>query len=84
MKLKIRQRRQRTVEQLESYIRPEWENISLLQVQQLLSSVVYRVLLKAERTLHSGKHSPVPTFLRHVAAIKFKMSQDFSLNGLNI
>jgi len=35
---------------------------------------VHRLLLKEEGMLHSGKHGPVPTFLRHVAAIKFNPS----------
>ena len=39
MKQKIRQRRPRTVEQLESYIRQEWDNIPLPKLQQLVSSV---------------------------------------------
>lgn len=28
--------------------------------------------------LHSGKHDPFPVFLRHVAAVKFKMTFTFS------
>lgn len=64
----------RTVEQLESYIRQEWENIPLFKVQHLVSSIP-RCLqcCKKKGTLHSGKHGPVPTFLGHVTAIKFKM-----------
>ena len=35
---------------------------------------VYRVLLKEDVMKHSGKHDPVPTFLKRVAGIKFKIS----------
>ena len=38
---------------------------------------VYGLLLKEEEMLHSGKHGPVPTFLRRVAAIKFKITLFF-------
>lgn len=31
--------------------------------------------------LHSDKYDPVPTFLRHITAIKFKMTLFFPLNG---
>ncbi len=33
---------------------------------------------KEEEILHDGKHDPVPTVLRPVAGIKFKMSLFFS------
>ena len=72
MKRKIRQR-PRTVEQLESYIRQEWDNIP----QSPQFPDVYGLLLKEEGMLHSGKHGPVPTFLRRVAAIKFKITLFF-------
>jgi len=39
---------------------------------------VYKPLFKEEGMLHSGKHGPVPTFLRAAAAIKFKMGKYFS------
>ena len=54
----IQQRRPRTAEPLESSIRQEWDNSPLPKVQQLVSSVpdVYRLLLKEEWMLHSGKH----------------------------
>lgn len=39
MKWKIWQRKLQTVEQLNAYIRPEWDNVSLLKPQHLLSSV---------------------------------------------
>ena len=42
MKQKIRQRRPRTFEQLESNIRQEWDNIPLPKLQQLVSSVLRR------------------------------------------
>ena len=38
----------------------------------LLSSRCLQMLLKEEGMLHSGKHGPVPTFMRRVAAITFK------------
>ena len=54
-------KRSRTVEQLEFCIRQEWDNISLLKLQQLVSSL--------PRCLQ-----PNLTFLRCVAAIKVKMN----------
>lgn len=45
----------------------------------LLTSQTFTVLLKVEGMRHSGKHGIVPTFLRCVAAIKFKMSSYFFL-----
>jgi len=61
---KTQRRRPRTAEQVESSIRQEWDKISPPKVQQLVSSVpdVYRLMLKEEGMLHSGKHGPVPTF----------------------
>ena len=38
---------------------------------------VYGLLLKEEAMLHIGKHGPVPTFLRRVAVIKFKITLFF-------
>lgn len=35
---------------------------------------IYGLLLNEEGMLHSGKHGPVPGFLRCAAAIKFKTS----------
>ena len=49
MKRKIRQRRPRTVEQLESYIRQEWDNIPLPKLQQLVSSVPRRLRTVVKR-----------------------------------
>ena len=49
MKWKIRQRRPRTVEQLESYIRQEWDNIPLPKLQQLVSSVPRRLRTVVKR-----------------------------------
>lgn len=38
---------------------------------------IYRLVLK-EKQLHRSKHSHVPTFFRHVAVMKLKMSRCFS------
>ena len=64
MKNKTPQRSPRTVEQLESYIRQEWDKVHLAKVQQLVSSVprCLQTVLKEEGMLHIGKHGPVPTF----------------------
>ncbi len=39
IKRKMRQRRHKTVEQLEAYIRQEWDNIPIPKLEQLVSSV---------------------------------------------
>ena len=39
----------------------------------LLSSRCLQMLLKEEGMRHSGKHGPVPTFMRQVAAIRFRL-----------
>ena len=49
MKRKIRQRRPRTVEQLKSYIKQEWERIPPTKLQQLVSSVPKRLLSVVKR-----------------------------------
>jgi len=33
--------------------------------------------------LYIGKYVPVPTFLRHIKSIKFKLTIFFLLNGIN-
>ena len=74
IKLKIWQRRLRTVEQLESCIRRKWD-ISLLKLQQLVFLPLRHLqLLKEEGMLLSDEHHPVPAFLRFAADIKVKMS----------
>lgn len=39
---------------------------------------MFRLILKEEGRLNSGKHGTFATFCRHVAATKFKMSNHFS------
>ncbi len=43
IKRKMRQRRPKTVEQLEAYIRQEWDNIPIPKLEQLVSSVPSRL-----------------------------------------
>ncbi len=43
IKRKMRQRRPKTVEQLEAYIRQEWDNIPIPKLEQLVSSVPRRL-----------------------------------------
>ncbi len=62
----MRQRRPKTVEQLEACIRQEWDNVPIPKLEQLVSSVPRRL-------------QTVPTFLRCVDAMKFKISTYFSL-----
>ena len=64
-----------------SYIRQEWDTNPLPKVQQQFPDI-HRPLLKEAGMLHSWKHGPVPTFLSHVAAFKFYMSKQFSLNSM--
>ena len=71
---KKQQRRARTAEQLESYTRQEWNNIPPQRSKAPQFPGVYRLPLKEDRTLHSGKHGPVPTFFKRVTAIKFQIS----------
>lgn len=65
LKRKIQHRRP-TFEQLESYIRQERDKFHLPKLQQQVSSVPRQLQTVM---LYRGKHSPVPPFLRHVAAI---------------
>ena len=46
-----------------------------------VTSEMFRQLLKEKGILHNGKHPPIPTFLRCVAAIKVKMSLYFPWNS---
>jgi len=61
---KIQRRRPRTVEQLESYIRQEWDNIPLQKVQQLvsLSSRCVQTVLRVRGDNIQWETSAVPTF----------------------
>lgn len=72
-KKKVRQRRPKTVEQLNSYIRHKRDIIPSKNTRngspQRLR--VYRSLLKEEILLTGDKHGPVPTFLRCAATRKF-------------
>ncbi len=79
IKRKMRQRRPKTVEQLEACIRQEWDNIPIPKLEQLVSSVPRRLqtVIKEEGMPHSGKHGLVPTFLRCVDAMKFKINLFF-------
>lgn len=74
MKQKIQQRRFQTVKQPKSYNTQKWVK-DLLLLKQFVSFVqkCLRVLLIEEGLQHSVKHAPVPTFLKRVARIKFKI-----------
>ncbi len=71
LKRKIRQRWPRTLQQLETYIRQEWDQIPTPKLQKLITSMPRRLFWKEEEMLH---HAPIPTILRPVAGIKFEMS----------
>lgn len=61
----------------EQDIRLEGDNIPLTEPQQLLSSLPMMFTdgcLKEEGMLRNGKHGPVPSDERCVAAMKFKIS----------
>ncbi len=79
IKRKMRQRRPKTVEQLEACIRQEWDNIPIPKLEQLVYSVPRRLqtVIKRRGDAHSGKHGLVPTFLRCVDAMKFKINLFF-------
>ncbi len=65
IKRKMRQRRPKTVEQLEACIRQEWDNIPIPKLEQLVSSSpqTFADCYKKKRGMpHSGKHGLVPTF----------------------
>ncbi len=66
IKWKICQRRPQTLQQLKIYIRQEWDQITTPKLHKLITSM--------PRHLHHGKHAPIPTNLRPVVGIKFKMS----------
>ncbi len=79
---KIRQRWPRTLQQLETYIRQEWDQIPTPKLQKLITSMPRRLqtVLKEEEMLHHGKHAPVPTILKPVAGIRFEMSSFCAYN----
>ena len=64
----------RTVEQLKSYIKQEWEKFHQQHVNNWCPQFpnAYWVLLKGKAMKHSGKHVAVPA---RVAGIKIKMSE---------
>ncbi len=51
------------LQQLETYIRQEWDQIPTPKLQKLITSMPRRLQLfwKEEEMLHHGKHAPVPT-----------------------
>ncbi len=76
IKRKMRQRRPKTVEQLEACIRQEWDNIPIPKLEQLVSSVPRRLQTVIKRR-GDATHGLVPTFLRCVDAMKFKINLFF-------
>ncbi len=76
IKWKILQRGPQTLQQLETYIRQEWDQIQHQNSRNSLPRCpdVLKLFWKEEEMLHHGKHAPVPTILRPVAGIKFEMS----------
>ncbi len=76
IKLKMCQRRPQTLQQLETYIRQEWDQIPTPKLQKLITSMprCLQTVLKRRGDATRGKHAPVPTILRPVAGIKFEMS----------
>ena len=61
IKRKVRQRRPKTIEQLEACIRQEWESIPISKLEKLVSSVPRR-LLSVVRRRGDGEKGLVPTF----------------------
>ncbi len=56
-----------TLQQLETYIRQEWDQIPTPKLQKLITSMPRRlqsVLKKKRRCYNHGKHAPVPTILK--------------------
>ncbi len=76
IKRKICQRQPQTLQQLETYIWQEWDQIPTPKLQKLITSMpdIFKLFWKEEEMLHHGKHAPVPIILRPVAGIKFEMS----------
>ncbi len=64
IKWKIRKRRPQTLQQLETYIRQEWDQIPTPKLQKLevmRCPDAFKLFWKEEVMLHHGKHAPVPT-----------------------
>ncbi len=74
IKRKKRQRRPRTLQKLENYIRQEWDQIPTPKLQKLITSMPRCLQTVLKRRGNHGKHAPVPTILRPVAGITFEMS----------
>ncbi len=79
----MRQRPPQTFQQLETYVRQEWDQIPTPKLITSMSRHLQTVLKrrggkrKEEEVpwwLHHGKHVPVPTILRPEAGIIFEMS----------
>ncbi len=75
IKQKICQRQQ-SLQQLEAYIRQEWDQIPTPKIQKLITSMprCLQAVLKRRGDATLGKHALAPTILRPVAGIKFEMS----------
>ncbi len=73
IKWKIRQRRPRTLQQLETYIRQEWDQIPKPKTPETHNLDAQKRCKEEEMLLHD-KHAPVTTILRSVAGIKFETS----------
>ncbi len=72
IKRKIRQRRPQSLQQLETYIRQEWDQIP--ETHNLDVQTALNFFEKEEEMLHHGKHAPISTILRPIADIKSGMS----------
>ncbi len=73
IKRKIRQRRPQTLQQLETYIWQEWEQIPKPKTPET-HNLDTQKRCKVEEMLPHCKHAPVTTILRPVAGIKLEMS----------
>ncbi len=64
IKRKISQRRPRTLQQPETYICQEWDQISTTKLQKLINSMPWslQTVLKEEKMLHNGKTCPRPNY----------------------
>ncbi len=65
IKRKINQRLPRTLQQLEIYIRQEWDQIPTPKLQKLITSMPRRlqtVLKRRGDATHHGKHAPGPNY----------------------
>ncbi len=80
IKQKIHRRWPQTLQQPETYIRQEWDQITTSKRPKLITSMLRRLQSVLKRWWDNGKHAPVPTILRRVAGIKFEMSTFCALN----